>query len=259
MEERVLVLRLLQQIVFAFKQELLPILELMWPSLLQYILQSLLEPVNGTDAELELLYLRREYMTLLQAILTSGLQDCLRSERNLPLLDDLRRSVTLIARNLEGDNKLAARYAFANLKAMSQAWAAGPDVGATSAPNRNGANGNGAHGINDGAAASASRIPGFDALLLSDFHGQCWTVLLDPSLTPSSDAQARLVLGEIAALMLVIYAKTGNAMVQALQEHAAGLQQQYGLDLSDLLQALASQERKAVTMSLRDMLKRLGR
>ena len=66
-------LRLLEQVIFSFRTEIFPILDSLMSPLLQRIFASLDKPTTGTDDEIHLMELRREYLSLLLIILNNEL------------------------------------------------------------------------------------------------------------------------------------------------------------------------------------------
>ena len=72
-EEMSMFLRLLEQVIFSFRTEISPILDSLLSPLLQRIFTSLDKPTTGTDDEIHLMELRREYLSLLLIILNNEL------------------------------------------------------------------------------------------------------------------------------------------------------------------------------------------
>ena len=59
-------------------------------------------------------------------------------------------------------------------------------------------------------------VPGFTNFMITRFSPLCWALPMTPSFN-SKDAQAKLVLGEAAALQKVIYSKTGPEYIEWLR------------------------------------------
>jgi exportin-T len=72
-EEISFFLRLLQQVIFAFKAEIFSVLDVVLTPLLQRVFERLSETPTGTDDEIQLGDLRREYMNFILVILNHDL------------------------------------------------------------------------------------------------------------------------------------------------------------------------------------------
>jgi len=206
-DEMAMFLRVLDQIVFGFKAEIFAVLDSLLTPLLQRVLAGLAEPVSGTDDEIQLGELRREYLTFIQVILNNDLASVLVSETNQGFFDVLLVSVETLAKMVSnGTGHLAAsRLAFSILAKMALLWG-GPDVAKPSA--------------NPPASTPAPTpaFPGFEQFLINRFNPVCWDVLRNPEFRPHHDAQAKSVLNEIAGLEQTIYSKTGNLFIDHLQQ-----------------------------------------
>ena len=85
-DEMALFMKLLDQVVFGFKSEIYDILNTLLTPFLQRVFAGIAEPVAGTDDEIQLTELKREYLAFLLVILNNGLELVLVSEgilRNL--------------------------------------------------------------------------------------------------------------------------------------------------------------------------------
>lgn len=80
-----LFLRLLDQVIFGFKGETFPILDTLLSPFLQRVFASIADPTTGTDDEIQLAELKREYLNFLLAVLNNDLGAVIISERSLPL------------------------------------------------------------------------------------------------------------------------------------------------------------------------------
>ncbi|KAI1169840.1 Exportin-T [Nemania sp. FL0916] len=205
-DEMAMFLRLLDQVVFGFKTEIFDVLNVLLTPLLQRVFGGLQEPISGTDDEIQLAELRREYLTFLGIILNNDLGGVLVSEANQGFFEELIGSVLALATEIEPEsgNIAASKIAFSLLTKMTTVWG-GPDVATISA--------------NPTTLGSPSPvIPGFDQLILIDrFHSACWQVLFNEQFRPSADAQTKQVLNELAGLEQAIYLKTGQSFVLHLQ------------------------------------------
>ena len=79
-DEMAFFLRLLDQVVFGFKTEISGILNTLLTPLLQRVFIGINEPALGTDDEIQLAELKREYLNLLLVILNNDLGPVLLSE-----------------------------------------------------------------------------------------------------------------------------------------------------------------------------------
>lgn len=206
-DEMAMFLRLLDQVVFGFKADIYDVLDSLLTPLLQRVLVGLAEPVSGTDDEIQLAELRREYLSFVQVILNNDLASVLVSETNQAFFETLIISVTGLAKTVDNGtgNLAASRLAFSVLVRMAILWG-GPDVATPSA-----------NPVPSSLNPSPA-FPGFDRYLIERFHPICWDVLRDPSFKPSNDAQAKQVLTEIAGLEQTIYMKTGIMFIDHLRQ-----------------------------------------
>lgn len=206
-DEMGMFLRLLDLVVFGFKTEIYNVLDSLLTPLLQRVFAGLAEPVSGTDDDIQLGELRREYLTFIQIILNNDLGNILVSDSNQQFFEQLISSVTELAKNVgAGTGNLAAsRLAFSVLIRMANLWG-GPDI-ATIGPN-----------ATPSTVNPSPAFEGFDRFLIERFHPVCWAVLSNPEFKPSPDAQAKQVLNEIAGLQQTIYLKTGNMFIETLQQ-----------------------------------------
>lgn len=79
-DEMALFMRLLDQVVFGFKSEIYNILDTILTPLLQRVFAGMAEPATGTDDEIQLAELKREYLCFLLVILNNNLEAVLVSE-----------------------------------------------------------------------------------------------------------------------------------------------------------------------------------
>ncbi|KAI2642579.1 Exportin-T [Xylaria nigripes] len=204
-DEMAMFLRLLDQVVFGFKTEIFDVLNVLLTPLLRRVFVGLGEPINGTDDEIQLAELRREYLTFLGIILNNDLGGVLVSEANQGFFEELVSSILALATEIDPSygNLPASKIAFSLLTKMATVWG-GPDVASIS--------------DNPTTLGSPSPvIPNFDQFLIDRFHSACWQVLLNEQFRPSADAQTKQVLNEIASLQQTIFLKTGERFVQHLQ------------------------------------------
>ena len=79
-DEVALLMRLLDQVVFGFKTEIFDILNTLLTPLLQRVFRGIGETASGTDDEIQLAELKREYLAFLNVILNNDLEAVLVSE-----------------------------------------------------------------------------------------------------------------------------------------------------------------------------------
>lgn len=238
-DEMAMFLRLLDQVVYGFKSEIYDVLNMLLTPLLQRIFNGLTEPITGTDDEVQLAELRREYLSFIQIILNNGLEGVLISESNQGYFESLISSVIELGKTLDG-NLGSSRLAFNIMLRISSIWG-GPDI-ATISQNPTAPTG-----------SPNPAIPGFDQYMIDRFHSACWEVMRNPSFRPWQDAQTKQILTEIASLEQLIYTKTGDVFIQNLQnEPFASL----GLNTDDFLRSLTtSTDKKAFPSYLQALLK----
>ncbi|KAK0629837.1 armadillo-type protein [Bombardia bombarda] len=238
-DEMAMFLRLLEQVVYNFKGEIYNILDLLLTPLLQRVFGGLNEPISGTDDEIQLQELRREYVSFVQVILINELGGVLVSSANQGTFDSLVTSIITIAKTTVHGNLVASRIGFNVLSRMAAQWG-GDDI-ATIAKEP----------VTTGAPAPA--IPGFDQFMIERFHTACWEVLRDPNFKPYSDAQTRQVLSEIAGLEQTIYTKTGDIFIQHLQTVTFP---QLGIDGTEFLRTLTtSTDKRTIVAYIQNLLK----
>ena len=239
-DEMAMFLRLLDQVVFAFKSEIYDVLNMLLTPLLQRIFGGLGEPIAGTDDEIQLAELRREYLSFIQVILNNGLEGVFISEQNQGFFEPMINSFIQMANTLEG-NLGPSRSAFMVMTKICSIWG-GPDV-ATISQNPTAPSG-----------PPQPVIQGFDLYMISYFHTCCWEVLRNPSFKPSHDAQTKQILNEIAGLEQVIYTKTGDAFIQTLQN---GIFSNSNINGDDFLRSLTtSTDKKGFAGYLQNLLLR---
>lgn len=244
-DEMAMFLRLLDAVVFGFKKEIYVVLDSLLTPLLQRVFAGLAEPITGTDDEIQLAELRREYLTFVQIILNNDLGSVLVSDANQGFFDSLIESITGLARNVTtGHGNLgASRLAFSVITRMADLWG-GPNI-ATLGP----------QGLSSSLPPSPE-FPGFDRFLIDRFHPICWEVLREPTFRPATDAQAKQVLNEISSLEQTIYTKTGQMFIQHLQQ---SFFPSMGLDGTDFIKSMTlSTDKKGLSAYLQGFLKQRG-
>ncbi|KAI6246147.1 Exportin-T [Erysiphe necator] len=241
-DEVAMSLRLLDQVVFSFKKDIYGVLDSLITPLLQKVFAGLAEPISGTDDEIQLAELRREYLTFIQVILNNELGIVLISESNQGIFEHLIHSISNLARTLtnETGSLIASRLAFSVITLMAHSWG-GPDIIRRK------------DSVLNPKLSIQSNLPGFDRFLIEKFHPICWEVLRLPTFRPTFDAQCKQILNEIAGLEYTIYTKTGDLFLHHLQQDFFPL---IGVDGSDFIQILkTSPDRKCLAKCLQDYIK----
>lgn len=242
-DEMAMFLRLLDQVVFGFKKDIYPVLDSLLTPLFQRVFAGLAEPITGTDDEIQLGELRREYLSFVLIILNNDLSSVLVSDANQGFFETLIMSVTVLAKTVTAGtgNLAASRLAFSVLTRIADIWG-GPNI-ATLSPQPQ-----------SSTQPPSPSFPGFDQFLIERFHPICWEVLQEPTFRPSTDAQAKQVLNEIAGLEQMIYLKTGDLFIRHLQQNffpAMG-----GGDGGDFVKSMTtSADRKGLASYLQGFLK----
>ena len=201
-DEMALFLRLLEQVIFGFKNEISMILDGLFTHLLQRVFTGLSEPSTGTDDEIQLAELKREYLNFLVVILNNELGSVIVSATNQPFFGTLIETIEHLAKDAEDSH--TAKMAFQVLTKMCSVWG-GPDVVGSAAQS-------------SVVASPQPSLPGFDSFMMSRFSPLCWAVPMNRAFNPK-DAQARQVLAEAAVLQKTIYGKTGQEYILWLQDY----------------------------------------
>lgn len=201
-DEMALFLRLLEQFIFGFKSEISTILDGLFTPLLHRVFAGLSEPSNGTDDEIQLAELKREYLNFLIVILNNDLASIIVSAANQPVFDTLIGTIEHFAKDAEDSH--TAKMAFQVLAKMCSVWG-GPDIAGV------------AFGSSEMPLPQPA-LPGFDNFMMSRFSPLCWAVPMHRAFNPK-DMQARQVLAEAAVLQKTIYNKTSQAYLSWLRDN----------------------------------------
>lgn len=194
-----LFLRLLDQVIFGFKGEIFSILDTLLTPFLQRVFSGIADPTTGTDDEIQLAELKREYLNFLLAVLNNDLGAVIISERNQPIFETVISTIEHFSKDI--DDFTTAKMAFSVLSKMSSSWG-GPDVIAEAS---------------NGTPPSQAPLPGFGQFMITRFSPLCWALPSTPSFN-SKDAQAKQVLAEAGGLQRTIYAKTGMEYLTYLRD-----------------------------------------
>lgn len=196
-DEMAMFLRTLGQVVYGFKSEIYDILDQLLSPLFQRVFTGLSQEITGTDDEIQLRELKREYLNFVLVILNNDLGSVLVSPSNQGIFDTFITSITQFS--CDPADPQSARLAFSCLTKMTSIWG-GPDL------------------ANFAAADMVAQpsLPGFDSFILSQFAPLPWT-LISTNRFNSGDAQMRSVLQEAASLQWTILRKNGVAYQSQLQ------------------------------------------
>ncbi|KAK2070252.1 hypothetical protein P8C59_004764 [Phyllachora maydis] len=240
-DEMAMFLRLLGQVVHGFKGEIFNFLDLLLTPLLERVFVGLSEPISGTDDEIQLQELRREFLAFINVILINNLAGVLISTTNQQIFESLISSIITLTKTIDHGSLPASKTGFNVLSKMSSQWG-GPDVKPLPQPANQPVK----------PDSSATEIPGFGQFMIDRFHSACWEVLLDPNFKPWGDAQSKMVLNEIAALELIIYSKTGDNFIRHLETSPIA---QHGIDVATFVSNLTSGDRKGFQNYLLNVVK----
>lgn len=225
-DEMALFLRLLDQVIYSFKNDISDFLDRLFSGLLQRVFAGMSAGTSGTDDEIELAELKREYLNFLMVILGNDLGAILVSATNQPVFESVISSIEQLARDVE--DFPTAKMAFIVLSRMCTVWG-GPDVIA--------ANGQ----VTGTGAAPQPALPGFDQFMITRFSPLCWALPTNPAFN-SKDAQARQALSEAAGLQKTIYLKTGQQYLSWLQENELRTMGMNDSMIADYLSKLATMD-----------------
>lgn len=228
-DEMALFLRLLDQVIFGFKNDIFDFLDRLFTGLLQRVFAGISAETAGTDDEIELAELKREYLNFLLVILGNDLGAVLVSGVNQPIFESVITSIEHLARDVE--DFPTAKMSFLLLARMCNVWG-GPDVVS-------------AYGqVNGNMTGPQPTLPGFDRFMIDRFSPLCWALPTNPSFN-SKDAQARQALAEAAGLQKTIYTKTGQQYLTWLQEKELRTMGMNDALINEYLQKLATMEPRA--------------
>ena len=160
--------------------------ELLSP-LLQRVFVSLSEPVTGTDDQIQLKELRREFLTFILFILNHDLGQVLVSEANRDHFQTILEAVEHYAKEIS--DPITEKVAFNLLTKMTFVF--GPSTSGQVITKANA-------GLAGAAPPQEQPLPGFDNLM-TRFSQLCWEIPYTPGFNPK-DAQVKNVLGEISPL-----------------------------------------------------------
>ena len=234
-DEMALFLRLLDQVIFGFKSDVYAILDALLAPFLQRVFSSIANPTTGTDDEIQLAELKREYLNFLLAMLNNDIGAIIISERrwapfslfcfsnahshhplgNQPIFESLISTLEHFAKDIA--DYTTARMAFTVLSRMGNSWG-GPDIisQAQSADSSTTTSSTNTAQTQETTTRTTTTLPGFSGFMMTRFSPLCWILPATPSFN-AKDAQARQVLAEAALLQRTIYSKLGPEYVEYLR------------------------------------------
>ena len=227
-DEMALFLRLLDQVVFGFKSEIFDILNTLLTPFLGRVFAGMNEPTAGTDDEIQLQELKREYLGFLIIILNNNLQSSLVSETNQNVFATVISTIEHLAKDTS--DYPTAKLAFSVLARMVMTWG-GPDL-----PSQQSGT--------SPTTGPQPTLPGFDRFMMERFSPLCWAMPSDPTFN-SKDAQANQALGEAAGLQKAVYSKTGQQYLIWLRDVELRNMGMGDDDIQGYLNALCNMDTKA--------------
>ena len=201
-DEMALFLRTLAQVVYGFKGEIYSILNTLLTPLSQRVFAGLAQETTGTDDEIQLKELKREYLNFVLVILNNDLAAVLVTPTNQAIFEPFISTIARFA--TDPTDPQSARLAFSALTRMSSIWGGAEDIppNSTSPP--------------------SPALPGFDTFMLTRFAPLPWTLLSAPAFN-AGDAQQRSVVQEAAALQWTLLRKVGEVYRRQLEGELRGL------------------------------------
>ncbi|GAK64103.1 ARM repeat-containing protein [Moesziomyces antarcticus] len=182
----------LSLVVNKYKDDVKPIVDQLFLMLVERIFFFLNQSVMGTDDAVHKSELQKAYMNLLSSMVQSGMEGVFVSDKNAAQLETLLQSVVFYSTNSDA---ACQRTAFSILHRLVAAWG-------------------GSSGAANGAAAG---LPGFERFIYETLIGLIFEAPTKDTFD-LRDAQAQIVLGEIATLAKTIYAKRGDEAVEYLTQ-----------------------------------------
>ncbi|KAA8908637.1 armadillo-type protein [Sphaerosporella brunnea] len=204
-DEICMFLKLLNQLIHSFKNVMYEMLNELLTPLLQRIFSALSEPVTGTDDQVQLTELRREFLNFILMILNNDLGQVLVSEANRNQFETVLTAVEHFAKATS--DPPTEKIAINLMNKLSFVF--GPPTGIA---------GNKAlealAGINP---PQEQPLSGFENFMNRRFSILCWEIPYTSGFN-IKDAQGRAVLGEVASLQKMLYLKLGEAFLDSLKQ-----------------------------------------
>ncbi len=192
-EEISFFIRLLSQIVFAFKTDISNFFAENLSLLLERVFDRMTEQALGTDDEHELRELRQEFLSFIMVCLNNNLGGAFILPQNQAIFEKTVSAIESFAK--DPTDLHTARLALGAMTRMIGTWAGTEKT--------------------NGSAMQTS-IPQFDNFAIQQFSPIVWAIPASQGFKPT-DAGARLFLQEIAAMQYELYKKTGVQYIDALR------------------------------------------
>ncbi|KAL8892335.1 MAG: hypothetical protein Q9215_000734 [Flavoplaca cf. flavocitrina] len=233
-DEMALFMRLLDQVVYGFKTEIYDILNTLLTPLLQRVFAGIAEPATGTDDEIQLAELKREYLSFLLVILNNSLEAVLVSEANQAGFASVITTIEHLAK--DASDFPTAKLAFTVLCRMVMTWG-GPDIQ---------------------LGNPQPTLPGFDRFMIERFSPLCWSLPSQANFDPK-DAQGKQAMGEAAGLQKAIYTKTGEQYLDFLRTSELSSMGMDAGTVEEYLSALSNSDAKTFKQYFQNLVQRSKR
>ncbi|KAL8972081.1 MAG: hypothetical protein Q9183_000736 [Haloplaca sp. 2 TL-2023] len=235
-DEMALFMRLLDQVVYGFKTEIYNILDTLLTPLLERVFAGMAEDATGTDDEIQLAELKREYLSFLLVVLNNNLEAVLVSETNQSGFANVISTIEHLAK--DASDFPTAKLAFTVLTRMAMTWG-GPDVQANN-------------------PSPQPSLPGFDHFMMERFSPLCWALPSQPHFD-AKDAQGKQAMGEAASLQKAIFTKTGDRYLSHLRNHELSSMGMDSGTVDEYLRVLSSSDVKAFKQYFQALVQRSNR
>ena len=221
-------LRMLGQAIYSFKKEVSSFLDTLFTPLIRHVLVGISTNPSGTDEEVALSELKRDYLGFLLTVLANDTGEIMFSNINQPIFQTVIGTLEHFCK--DSTDYPNAKQAFLVLNRMCGAWG-GPDLNTTTTE------------VNGASTHIQRALPGFEHFMMQHFSPITWTMIAQPSFNPK-DARARSVLNEAASLQKMIYTKTGNVYLSWLRDNELKTMGMNETMMDDYLAKLAALELK---------------
>lgn len=182
----------LSLVVNKYKDDVKAIVDQLFLILVERIFFFLNQNITGTDDAVQKSELQKAYMNLLSSMIHSGMESVFVSDKNAAQLETLLQSVVFYSTNSDA---ACQRTAFSILHRLVAAWGGSANEAAN--------------------GASSTALPGFERFIYETLIGLIFEAPTKEGFD-FRDAQAQIVLGEIATLAKTIYLKRGDEMINYL-------------------------------------------
>ncbi|ODQ51343.1 Xpo1-domain-containing protein [Saitoella complicata NRRL Y-17804] len=192
----------LGQLIHKFQPHIFDMLNNLLMPLLGRIFSTLNNPAEGTDALLKRIEMRKAYLNFILAILNNRLGSVFVSETNQGNFESIIQSIVHFGSDVS--DAPTAKLAFGVLTTMVATWG-GPNK-TTAITNQ----------------LVGQDLPGFQRIMYEIMTPVCFEVPSKPEFNPR-DAQAQLLLFEIASLQKAMFEQKGDTFIVALQNYLVSI------------------------------------